>query len=457
MRSFFCKLVFSCVFLLFSVVICSEFDQDPSSENIGTYFSAHYNNEMKRTIALASGKDIVVFFGKTGAGKSTLINYLTEKPLRRIEGGALEIIGPVAQALSIGHGDNSCTSVPSCMSYQNLLYYDFPGFNDTRGSINDVFNAFVMKSIIEKAKTVRIVLVASWSEIDAERGTEFAKYMDEISSLIPRRTIEEISCLVITKVKQDDFEDLAEFIRSGLARKAPEATAPWRNEKVQMMYSPTSADRESYNQPDQRMIINGLIRATRPEKIGVVDIVHVFSERTRDQIKEVFKEEVIRIAQKIIERCPNVGSLSVEKIREQLHFYELLTLHVSQDFRSLRSLSDIAKFLKKIAEREYDEVLVNIDNLVMAKKYEIVNNIQACIDKKNSEEMSVLKREVGQLSGELDKGKKDIRKLREEVDEEAEKRRKAKKHARKLEEKVEEQQEKIQELERKQQIETNPT
>lgn len=403
MGLFFCKLMFSCVFLLFSIVVCSEFDQDPSSENIGTYFSTHYDSEMKRKIALASEKDIVVFFGKTGAGKSTLINYLTEKPLRRMDGGALEIISLATQALSIGHGDNSCTSTPSCVPYQGLLYCDFPGFNDTRGSINDIFNAFVMKSIIEKAKTVRIVLVASWSEIDAERGTEFTKYMNGISSLIPRRTIEEISCLVITKVRQDDFGHLEEFIRSGLERKAPEATAPWRNEKVQLMYSPVRADEESYNQPAQRTAIIDLIRATEAAKISILDIGHVFSGGTRSQIKEVFKEEVIRIAQESTAQCPNLSTLSEEELNHYLYVYSGMEANVRESYQNFRCLSDVAKCMKKIAENEYNDILVRTLDIIMEMKYKIVKRIQEAINQKIRERNSRLEERVEKQTEKIEK------------------------------------------------------
>jgi putative ribosome biogenesis GTPase RsgA len=81
------------------------------------------------------GKDIVVFLGITGSGKSTLINYLTDKELMVNESAQIvlrNLSDPTA--MSIGEGKESETLLPKFIqTHQGLLFYDLPGFGDNRG------------------------------------------------------------------------------------------------------------------------------------------------------------------------------------------------------------------------------------------------------------------------------------------------------------------------------------
>lgn len=427
MRSFFSKLVFCCVFILFSVAICSEFNHDFSSESVRVYFRTHYNTEIKRTIASASKKDIVVFFGKTGAGKSTLINYLTEKQLIGVEGGDLDLSTSPIEALTIGHGGSSCTSIPSCVAYNGLQLYDFPGFNDTRGSIKDAFNALIMQRIIKSAKTVKLVLVTSWSDINTGRGTEFTSYIEEIAQIFPNLAVQDVSCLVITKVNKGDFRGL-EGLERILARDS-EASRPWIGGKLQPMYKPVVGD--FYNEVEQRVAIIDLINTTRATKIRTVNITHVFSEKLRGQIRAIFEEEILRIAGGIINELPKIPSLSERNLDHILSSYKRSALE--NEVSRLFSNSSTSE-LFEIASDEYRAVLHDIPTIIKPKKDDVLNEVR--------DELNIRIR-----------NKKDdvIEELREKLDKRAER---SDRKIDKLEDKIKKQQKEIRELEQKQEAKT---
>ncbi|MGV8948677.1 MAG: GTPase [Candidatus Paracaedibacter sp.] len=121
-------------------------------------------------------KDIVVFLGNTGAGKSTLINYLSEKKLKVNNAFEIELDDPDdLSAMAIGGGSASQTFLPKFIQADALLLYDLPGFMDTRGTAENLVNACFIKRIIENAKSAKLVFVVGLDQITANRGDSFIK------------------------------------------------------------------------------------------------------------------------------------------------------------------------------------------------------------------------------------------------------------------------------------------
>ena len=123
----------------------------------------------------ASGKDIILVVGNTGAGKSAFVNYLAGCRMREeCVPGSIEK-GVIADnpIMEIGHGFNSLTAFPQLhtdpKSY--ITYCDCPGFLDNRGPECDVSNAFAIKAIVEKAKSIKgIVVIVNYSSLRADKG-----------------------------------------------------------------------------------------------------------------------------------------------------------------------------------------------------------------------------------------------------------------------------------------------
>ena len=135
--------------------------------------------------------------GNTGAGKSTLVNYLAgcqmeivtraEAKLCDAADGAAnrEVVRVMPgsphpfdaslehpEVMVIGHSNKSATFVPSVEHDPNLQlsWCDCPGFLDNRGAEINIANAVNIKRTIAAATSVRIVVLLNYSSLEADRG-----------------------------------------------------------------------------------------------------------------------------------------------------------------------------------------------------------------------------------------------------------------------------------------------
>ena len=124
--------------------------------------------------------------GITGAGKSTIVNYLVGCEMERLTkaqhklNGVLTDIVRVKQgslpreAMKIGHSDSVSMTVLSEAYYSETLdlhIVDCAGCFDTRGYEINISNNVNMKALVTNAKTIRAVLLISWLSIIGDRST----------------------------------------------------------------------------------------------------------------------------------------------------------------------------------------------------------------------------------------------------------------------------------------------
>jgi energy-coupling factor transporter ATP-binding protein EcfA2 len=131
-------------------------------------------------------RDIVVFLGNTGAGKSTLVNLLSGKKLYVNEyGQGYTLANQNDQtAMPIGATGDSQTLYPKSIAIDNnLFFFDLPGFNDIDGSERNLVNAAFIKQILIEAASVRFVFVAGEDEFTVLRGEPIKKMFNVIRLL----------------------------------------------------------------------------------------------------------------------------------------------------------------------------------------------------------------------------------------------------------------------------------
>uniref|UniRef100_A0A915D8Z4 G domain-containing protein n=1 Tax=Ditylenchus dipsaci TaxID=166011 RepID=A0A915D8Z4_9BILA len=113
------------------------------------------------------GKEIVVFLGVTGAGKSTAINYLLGHTFERVDneenGQSYFQIDPNSNAPSakMSNGFGSETQYPSSyvLPSANFLLVDMQGIQDTGGDTRTALYSLSIRMILTGAARVRAIIV----------------------------------------------------------------------------------------------------------------------------------------------------------------------------------------------------------------------------------------------------------------------------------------------------------
>jgi len=132
------------------------------------------------------GKEVVVFLGNTGSGKSTTVNFLHGCQLCYVQehpdhsspffSKSLDVAinderGPCKPATKIGHGKTSQTLFPNFITHSDidLISCDFPGFQDNRGPEISIAGAVTMATILNSCSGVKFVICIRYSSLFSER------------------------------------------------------------------------------------------------------------------------------------------------------------------------------------------------------------------------------------------------------------------------------------------------
>lgn len=154
-------------------------------------------------------KEVTILIGRTDAGKSVIYNYLQGIPLEAImvDGKLVIQVDGKANILDkengkIVHGKKSGTTYPST----NGTFFDCPGFADTRGSEQDIVNAYSLYKLFDQVQNFKLVLVVNRAELEASRGRDFVKVIGQIEEMFPDK-IDEIKKglhLIVTKGTKEE-------------------------------------------------------------------------------------------------------------------------------------------------------------------------------------------------------------------------------------------------------------
>jgi len=120
-------------------------------------------------------KELLMVIGNTGAGKSTLINYLHGCKFQMVRKGSKRIVcvsadSQVSEMMKIGHTNQSMTFIPDLEVDELFTYLDCPGFLDNRGAEINIANAVNIKSAVCLAHAVRVLVLINYNSLEADRG-----------------------------------------------------------------------------------------------------------------------------------------------------------------------------------------------------------------------------------------------------------------------------------------------
>ena len=145
------------------------------------------------------------FFGATGAGKSSLLSYLIDFSKLEFESDGIgyNLKHPTSTLMPvIGNTNNSETEIPACYRKPGMDFIDLPGIFDTKGTIQEIINAFSNSLIFKRNNTFKFVIVVELSSLQERRGSTFVDVISRMEALLGSDFphIAESCSLVISKV-----------------------------------------------------------------------------------------------------------------------------------------------------------------------------------------------------------------------------------------------------------------
>ncbi len=185
-------------------VVCAE-DMSKKTGDFESILDSE-RTELAEKISMYPDASHVVFFGDTGAGKTTLANLLTGREVL-----AEKVKGRIILAASgVHHGVGSGTKQISCYYSEcdNTCYWDLPGLRDSNGWEKDTLNAILRKQLFDSLPNAKIVVVAK-SEDMAGRATNFGALLKYVVAVFPEENLPFCSYLAVT---QSDIIDMQEFL-----------------------------------------------------------------------------------------------------------------------------------------------------------------------------------------------------------------------------------------------------
>ena len=165
-------------------------------------------------------EDVVIFLGTTKAGKSTLINFLLGNEL---VGERVQRFLPVTirklnscEGPAIGVGCTSETIVPTrwdnVQRLPNLVLWDAPGFEDNRGPIQDITNAYYIYELFKNIRSIRIVLVVDFSNIADNFINPFLSQLSSVEKLLRSKMSSCFGSIIVafSKVPETHYDNLVD-------------------------------------------------------------------------------------------------------------------------------------------------------------------------------------------------------------------------------------------------------
>lgn len=114
--------------------------------------------------------EVIIVVGNTGSGKSTLVHYLIDPSQIESVRKKASIDFTVIDHLDREEGKTSTTVsrtiVPEMIvDDHHRVWYDCPGFSDTRNSSIEIATTYFLKNILDHAKSVKIVFVVNYASV----------------------------------------------------------------------------------------------------------------------------------------------------------------------------------------------------------------------------------------------------------------------------------------------------
>lgn len=184
-------------------------------------------------IKKAKDKEIVVFLGKTGVGKSTAINYLLGCKMQKekVPGKkfGISVVGH-NEIARIGHSlirsETLNAELHESSDRSGLIFCDTGGFMDSRGAGIDIVNGITISMMLNSATQVKIILCIEYSELMHGRGSSVVETLTQAAAFYDYDNHPNSMMFLITKAYEEGEVLNTRLVRKDILLLAADAKGP---------------------------------------------------------------------------------------------------------------------------------------------------------------------------------------------------------------------------------------
>lgn len=172
-----------------ALTLCADTNNTNSSIEDALNFVNKLLNELNTTRV----SNVILVIGNTGSGKSTLTHYLTGDSSKMF---SIKPSNPnlpnyeIRDELDpdrdrITYATESRTLIPQMYTDENqIVWCDTPGFGDTRNKTVEIATMLSIKSVIENAANIKIVLVVAYDSVSQSNRDDFDNLLSRSTELM---------------------------------------------------------------------------------------------------------------------------------------------------------------------------------------------------------------------------------------------------------------------------------
>ena len=130
------------------------------------------NDGKKKMSNTGCQKKAIMVLGLTGVGKSTLVNYLNDVPLKCEKKNGqwrIDLANPnvtLTCKFKIGHKDSETLYPSACTPEgKHVTYIDTPGFQDNRGFEIEIGNSFFREEILKQVNELKFLVLLNHGDV----------------------------------------------------------------------------------------------------------------------------------------------------------------------------------------------------------------------------------------------------------------------------------------------------
>jgi energy-coupling factor transporter ATP-binding protein EcfA2 len=348
---------------------------------------------------------LIFLLGKTGTGKSTIMNILSNNKLicRKNEEGKYDInVDTNNNTFPIGSGINSTTTVDSInfLETNSVKYIDCPGLFDTSSKFEQLVNHYFIKKMLQSNIDIKILLTLSNSDIFGDNVNDINTTLTNIYKSISN-SLDEDKCeeffkesllLVVTKVETASLKGVMNKFKKlidnkDLGNEAKIILQLITEEKTVIFKRPTENDVDTSGnifKSESVSLLKGAIEKA-VNKTNYTNITNnsnkqvniILSDQDNLTLKEILDYSYSKID--IVLKQLNQAVLDILPPVYNKDAYDYLKKYTYNDLK--KNLKVIKCNIKKIKDDRLDNFAVALKNICEATKLQnTINFDKVCSD-----------------------------------------------------------------------------